>query len=116
MVGPATGKLHAGLKRPLPKQNHDSRRDLYHGLGQRLDDRDLNYGRSLTSTESCLESNFTKVLAPRKNIWAGLTDPEAASVLSWLFDQIDLNLTTTAKAGDWDNVMYVERMPSLHLG
>ncbi|KAJ5139695.1 membrane copper amine oxidase, partial [Penicillium atrosanguineum] len=105
------GKLHASLKRPSPKQNHDSRRDLFHGLGQKLDDRDLDYGRSHTDPGPCLESNFTEVLAPRTNIWTGLTDPEAASVLSWLFDQTDLNLTTTSKAGDWDNtIQLVELM------
>ena len=29
----------------------------------------------------------------------------------WLFDQVDLNLTTTSKAGDWDNTMYVDPDP-----
>jgi primary-amine oxidase len=75
-------------------------------LGQKLSGRDLNYERSFTGANSCFESNFTEIHAPKKNIWTGLTDPEAASVLSWLFKQADLNLTAAKDAGDWDNTMY----------
>ncbi|KAJ5745952.1 membrane copper amine oxidase [Penicillium odoratum] len=99
LVNPTAGRLHADLRRPSPKQKHDSRRDLYQGLGQKLHD------RSFSGAGSCHESNFTKIQAPKKNIWTGLTDPEAASVLSWLFEQTDLNLTLSKDAGDWDNTV-----------
>ncbi|OAG05511.1 membrane copper amine oxidase [Paraphaeosphaeria sporulosa] len=49
------------------------------------------------------------VTAPIPNVWEGFTDEEAASVVYWLFEQSDLNLTTSEKAGEWDNsVLLVE--------
>ena len=45
------------------------------------------------------------VSAPKQNIWAGLTDVEAAGVTQWLFSQKSLNLTTTEDAGEWDNTV-----------
>ncbi|KAJ5587639.1 uncharacterized protein N7459_003404 [Penicillium hispanicum] len=92
-------------RKPSPKQSHDSRRALFRGLGQKLDDRNFHHGTRSSSAESCLKSNYTQIQAPRQNIWSGLTDPEAASVLSWLFKQPDLNLTTTKEAGNWDNTI-----------
>ena len=41
--------------------------------------------------------------APVPNVWEGFTDQEAASVAFWLFEQSDLSLTTSNKAGEWDN-------------
>jgi primary-amine oxidase len=41
--------------------------------------------------------------APVPNVWEAFTDQEAASVAYWLFEQSDLNLTTSEKAGEWDN-------------
>lgn len=107
LVNPTAGRFHSDLKRPSPRQKHDSRRDLFNGLASTLNNRDLNHVRSATETTPCIESNYTKIHAPRENIWAGLTDSEAASLLIWLFDQSDLNLTATSSAGDWDNSMYV---------
>lgn len=43
------------------------------------------------------------ITAPIPNVWEGFTDQEAASVAYWLFEQSDLNLTTSEKAGEWDN-------------
>ncbi|KAJ5663299.1 hypothetical protein N7507_004030 [Penicillium longicatenatum] len=102
-VNLTAGRFHGDLRRPSPKQKHDSRRDLFRGLDRTLDNRDLNQIRRTSEVTSCIESNFTKIHAPRENIWAGLTDSEAASLLKWLFSQSDLNLTTTSSAGDWDN-------------
>jgi primary-amine oxidase len=43
------------------------------------------------------------ITAPVPNVWEGFTDEEAASVAYWLFEQSDLNLTTSEEAGEWDN-------------
>ncbi|KAK8234385.1 membrane copper amine oxidase [Phyllosticta capitalensis] len=60
---------------------------------------------------SCSAPVAQSIVAPKSNVWAGLTDAEAASVISWLFSQKDLNLTTTDDAGEWDNtVTLVELM------
>lgn len=56
-----------------------------------------------SAVPTCLESNATVITAPKENIWGGLTDIEAAGVVSFLFSQADLNLTTTDEAGEWDN-------------
>lgn len=61
--------------------------------------------RSSISSSSCIESNTTVIKPPKDNIWDGLTGEETASVVRWLFQQTDLNLTTTDKAGEWDNTM-----------
>ncbi|GAA5855142.1 hypothetical protein JCM9279_001967 [Rhodotorula babjevae] len=45
------------------------------------------------------------VKAPRKNVWAGLTTDEAASVVAFLHNQTALNLTAAADAGSWDNII-----------
>lgn len=55
---------------------------------------------------SCSENNYTHVLAPKTNVWGGLTDVEAASVTQWLFAQSEFNLTVSDEAGEWDNTMY----------
>ncbi|KAF2726734.1 membrane copper amine oxidase [Polyplosphaeria fusca] len=48
--------------------------------------------------------------APLPNAWGGLSDQEAAAVISWLFKQPDLNLTVSSKAGPWDNsILLVEQ-------
>jgi len=54
---------------------------------------------------SCSDSDYTKTLAPKVNVWGGLTDVEAASVTQWLFAQPELNLTISDDAGEWDNSM-----------
>ena len=65
-----------------------------------------------SNESSCASPAPQAILAPAENIWLGLTDDEAASVTTWLFAQVDLNLTTTELAGEWDNaVLLVELMP-----
>jgi primary-amine oxidase len=55
----------------------------------------------------CVIQNAQDTVAPKKNIWGGLSGEEASSVVSWLFAQPELNLTESEKAGNWDNTMYV---------
>ena len=60
---------------------------------------------------SCVESNATKITAPYTNVWEELSNDEAAGVVKWLFQQPDLNLTTSDDAGEWDNtIQLVELM------
>ncbi|KAJ6545811.1 copper amine oxidase, partial [Mycena vulgaris] len=42
-------------------------------------------------------------VAPKANIFLTLTDDEAASVISFLHNQTELNLTSATEAGTWDN-------------
>ncbi|KUL83286.1 hypothetical protein ZTR_09131 [Talaromyces verruculosus] len=49
--------------------------------------------------------NTTVIKPPKDNVWDGLTGEETASVVKWLFQQTDLNLTTSEKAGEWDNTI-----------
>ncbi|KAK4047619.1 hypothetical protein OIV83_005277 [Microbotryomycetes sp. JL201] len=43
------------------------------------------------------------VKAPYKNVWASLTNDEAASVIKFLHDQAQMNLTAATNATSWDN-------------
>ncbi|EPE06668.1 copper amine oxidase [Ophiostoma piceae UAMH 11346] len=64
-----------------------------------------------TTAATCSDSNATSITAPRKNIWASLTGIEASSVVGWLFDQPELNLTAAENATSWDNtILLVEVM------
>ena len=56
---------------------------------------------------SCDADATINVKAPKTNVWADLTREETTSVIAWLFDQKDLNLTAAATAGPWDNQMSV---------
>ncbi|GAA5903080.1 uncharacterized protein JCM6883_002688 [Sporobolomyces salmoneus] len=47
------------------------------------------------------------VKAPKTNIWAPLSSDEAASVVSFLHNQTNLNLTAATDAGPWDNLISV---------
>jgi primary-amine oxidase len=57
-----------------------------------------------TTTYSCA-STAPSVTASKPNVWAPLTETESASVVKWLFEQKDLNLTSYANASAWDNTM-----------
>lgn len=60
---------------------------------------------------TCAQIGPKAVQPAKDNIWAGLTDDEAAGVTQWLFHQQDLNLTLSDAAGEWDNtVLLVELM------
>ena len=58
-----------------------------------------------TALKQCQNNGAKLISAPHPNVWEGLTDSEAASVVSWLFNQTELNLTTTDDATAWDNTM-----------
>lgn len=63
------------------------------------------------SGSSCIDNEAAALTAPKSNVWAGLTDYEAAIVTTWLFAQPELNLTVSDDAGEWDNsVLLVELM------
>ncbi|KAK0543019.1 hypothetical protein OC846_006302 [Tilletia horrida] len=47
------------------------------------------------------------VEAPEDNIWASLSDDEAAGVIGFLHNQTALNLTKADDAGAWDNMISV---------
>lgn len=55
--------------------------------------------------ESCDISPAQEIDAPKANVWGGLTQTEAVSIVEWLFGQPELNLTTTEEATAWDNTL-----------
>lgn len=61
--------------------------------------------RSATPLSARTRSNFTAFRSPSENPWKDLTDVETASVVQWLFQQPELNLTAANDAGEWDNTM-----------
>ncbi|KAI5295698.1 hypothetical protein KEM55_006100, partial [Ascosphaera atra] len=62
--------------------------------------RDVNKG-----AEPEVQTGAMPINAPFDNVWAPLSDPETASVISYMFAQKELNLTVSEKAGQWDNTM-----------
>jgi len=51
------------------------------------------------------------VVAPKENIWHGLTNSEVIGLLGWLYDpQQGLNLTKDEDAGAWDNTVGVTEL------
>ena len=54
--------------------------------------------RQAINPTSCGSGSQIDTKAPKRNIFAGLTDEEAAAVTSFLHDQKSLNLTATATA------------------
>ncbi|KAJ7320783.1 putative copper amine oxidase [Mycena albidolilacea] len=59
-------------------------------------------------SSSSSNSTFSTVsVAPKTNIFISLTNDEAASVISFLHNQTELNLTAAADAGAWDNAIEV---------
>ncbi len=69
--------------------------------------RALDHARRTTELPSCVETLANAIKAPKPNPFAPLTDVETAGVVEWLFEQKDLNLTTSDEAGSWDNTMSV---------
>ncbi|KAL2216423.1 copper amine oxidase [Thermoascus aurantiacus ATCC 26904] len=56
-------------------------------------------------SSSCDVNDRISIKAPRKNIFLGLDDSEAAAVTSFLHRQPALNLTAVENATSWDNVI-----------
>ncbi|RMX72312.1 hypothetical protein D0869_14743, partial [Hortaea werneckii] len=70
-----------------------------------------NSERELSNSSQCEQTSPADFKAPFENVWASLTDDEAASVAAWLFHQPELNLTVSDKTGEWDNsLLLVELM------
>jgi primary-amine oxidase len=66
--------------------------------------------RSINATceDDCtVKTKQNAIKAPKENIWAGLSDVEAAAVTGFLFADKTLNLTKGENATDWDNALYV---------
>ncbi|KAJ6629905.1 copper amine oxidase [Mycena sp. CBHHK59/15] len=62
----------------------------------------------LSTSSSTNATAFSPVVvAPKTNIFNSLTNDEAASVISFLHNQTELNLTAAADAGAWDNAIEV---------
>ncbi|GAQ44944.1 actin binding protein [Aspergillus tubingensis] len=61
--------------------------------------------RSSTPLLSHTPSNFTAIKSPSENPWKELTNIETATVVQWLFQQPELNLTAADDAGEWDNTI-----------
>lgn len=55
--------------------------------------------------DDCVVKAALDIDAPKENIWAGLTEPEAVSIVEWMFAQPELNLTASEDAGSWDNTL-----------
>ena len=58
--------------------------------------------RAAPPAAGCATENQLTVKAPKKNIFLGLTDEEAASVTAFLHDQKSLNLTAVVNGTRWD--------------
>ena len=52
---------------------------------------------SITGTQGSCYSVAPETKAAKKNVWAPLTDLEVRGVVSWLFQQHELNLTKSAR-------------------
>ena len=50
-------------------------------------------------------SDSNLILAPRRNVWADLSEEEAQSVRELLFSRPELNLTQGIEAGPYDNTL-----------
>ncbi|KAA8650469.1 hypothetical protein EYZ11_000831 [Aspergillus tanneri] len=63
------------------------------------------------STPLCPEQAADAIVAPKENVWHGLSHEENTAVVQWLFRQPELNLTIFEKADSWDNtISWVELM------
>ncbi|KAL1876689.1 hypothetical protein Plec18167_005097 [Paecilomyces lecythidis] len=58
-----------------------------------------------TNTSTCPVDEKILIKAPKKNIFMGLEDSEAAAVTAFLHKQDNLNLTAVENATSWDNVI-----------
>jgi primary-amine oxidase len=98
------------LARPSPDPKVPARMQWSHNRGKKVARnalRSVLEGRSYTNASSaaCSSSQAASITAPNDNVWVGLSDAEAVSVVAWLFGQESLNLTETEDAGEWDNTM-----------
>lgn len=88
-----------GLRRPGPHVVKHGMFPDHHTKYSSTHVRRASFGRRQDpSPASCGSSNQITTKAPKTNIFAGLTDEEAAAVTSFLHDQESLNLTAAANA------------------
>nr|XP_031863935.1 uncharacterized protein CI109_000579 [Kwoniella shandongensis]KAA5531007.1 hypothetical protein CI109_000579 [Kwoniella shandongensis] len=66
-----------------------------------------NRRRDIITNQVNTTSSSPSTTASKDNIWAYLTNDEAASTIAFLHNQTDLNLTSVEDAGDWDNTIMV---------
>lgn len=99
-----------GRPGPDPKsewvRNARSRKGLNKNLKRWDNETTSTISYTPTATPACANAYASEIAAPNENVWGGLTDSEAASVVQWLFAQPELNLTVTANATEWDNTVY----------
>lgn len=97
--------------RPSPEPKVPARVQWSHNRGKEVARNALRQvldGRTYTNATAaiaCSTSQAISITAPLDNVWAGLSDAEAVSVVAWLFGQESLNLTETEDAGEWDNTV-----------
>lgn len=96
--------------RPSPEPKVPARMQWSHNRGKKIARSALKQaleGRQYTNvtTGACSSAQAAAITAPHDNIWIGLSDAEAVSVVAWLFAQESLNMTETDSAGEWDNTV-----------
>ncbi|KAK6066824.1 Primary amine oxidase, lung isozyme [Seiridium cupressi] len=95
------------LSNPQPKT--PSKAEWAHNRGKKIARNAIRHALEKYSVnETTLSPGFDgfepyAISAPYDNVWGGLSDTEAASVISWLFGQTALNLTKAENATGWDN-------------
>ncbi|ETS83998.1 hypothetical protein PFICI_05874 [Pestalotiopsis fici W106-1] len=99
------------LARPSPEPKVPARMKWTNQRGKKVARtvlRNVLEGRTFTNSfaiAACSTSQANAISAPYDNVWVGLSDAEAVSVVAWLFGQESLNLTETEDAGEWDNTV-----------
>ena len=101
-----SGLVWAAL-RPDPKSSSTWMRKAHQRNSARLQPRYIND----TTEAICEDTSIVPIGAPYENVWAGLTDYEAATVTKFIFQQPALNLTPSENATSWENtIINVELM------
>lgn len=103
------------LARPEPQPNIHSKTEWSHNRGKKvartvlrhaLERRQTSVNETVVAASPGFDGSAPYAAkAPYDNIWGGLSDTEAASVIAWLFAQPSLNLTVSENATGWDNSM-----------
>ncbi|KAI4601929.1 hypothetical protein KJ359_010795 [Pestalotiopsis sp. 9143b] len=96
------------LARPEPRPNIHSKTEWSHNRGKKvartalrhaLDRRQTSVNETVAAASPGFDGSAPyAVTAPYENVWGGLSDTEAASVIAWLFAQPSLNLTVSENA------------------
>ncbi|GHJ86241.1 hypothetical protein NliqN6_2643 [Naganishia liquefaciens] len=101
------GALSSSFAAPAPKVNA-----VHHPKLSRPQFRKRNgYSNAVNVTSTAPITS-----APKANVWASLSNDEAASVISFLHDQPSLNLTAAQGSGEWDNAILVVDLAHVNKG